>query len=97
MATPPAVNVAVVVAPMFAIALEAVRGWINPNAKDMNPCITDNIRNDIMDREENGLVVTRLKKHPLCRALGAGLKVSYDTAIAVGASSLLTLQRVSER
>jgi len=82
---------------MIAIALEAVRGWINPHAKEMNPCITDNLRNDIMDREENGLVLTRLKKHPLCRALGVSLKVSYDTAIAVGASALLTLQRVSKR
>ena len=82
---------------MFAIALEAVRGWTNPHAKDMNPCITDNLRNDIMDREENGIVVTRLKKHPLCRALGVSLKVSYDTAIAVGASALLFLQLVSAR
>jgi len=91
------VTVAVVVAPLFAIALEAVRGCVNPNAKDKNPCITDSSRNDIMDREENGIVVTRLKKHPLCRALGVGLKVSYDTAIAVGASALLLLQLVSAR
>ncbi|QII28329.1 hypothetical protein G6052_06145 [Stenotrophomonas maltophilia] len=38
-------------------------------------------------------LATRFKKHPLCKALGVGFKVLYDTTIAVGASALLTLHR----
>lgn len=95
---PPAVITAVValLTPMLAIALEAVREWLtNHDAKEDDTCSTNNYRNTSMNKEttNSNTLATRFKKHPLCRALGVGFKVIYDTTIAVGASALLTLHR----
>lgn len=95
---PPAVMTVAValLTPMLAIALEAVREWLtNHDAKEDDTCSTNNYRDTSMNKEtsNSNTIATRIKKHPLCRALGVGLKVLYDTTIAVGASALLTLHR----
>lgn len=95
---PPAVTIAVValLTLMLAIALEAVREWLtNHDAKEDDICSTNNYRNTSMNKEtiNSNTLSTRFKKQPLCKALGVGFKVLYDTTIAVGASALLTLHR----